>query len=327
MMTKAGHRRPAALAPHRRGPVDAGRLRPRVRLRRARASAASSTSSRRGTTSAPTSTAAARATGCGCCARSSRTPWRRRAAGRRSPAGSRVDEGLRRRRHQPREIEEILGELGELPDLWDFVLGTWEADSNTSRFGPEGEQEQYVAGLKQLTSKPVVGVGRFTSPGPDGPPGQGAASSTSSARPARRSPTRSCRRRSAPAGWRRSASASAATSACPATSPTSPIRCTQNPSMGEEFRRGWHPERIRAARLRRADPGRRRRARPGWRRRGPWACAATRSCSRRPRREPGRPRRPGVAGCPAWPPGCGCWTTGSRRSRPCPTSRSTGRAG
>jgi dimethylamine/trimethylamine dehydrogenase len=24
----------------------------------------------------------------------------------------------------------------------------------------------------------------------------------------------------------------------------SPIRCTQNPTMGEEFRRGWHPERI-----------------------------------------------------------------------------------
>ena len=26
----------------------------------------------------------------------------------------------------------------------------------------------------------------------------------------------------------------------------SPSRCTQNPSMGEEWRRGWHPERIRA---------------------------------------------------------------------------------
>jgi dimethylamine/trimethylamine dehydrogenase len=26
---------------------------------------------------------------------------------------------------------------------------------------------------------------------------------------------------------------------------SSPIRCTQNPAMGEEFRRGWHPERIR----------------------------------------------------------------------------------
>ena len=26
-----------------------------------------------------------------------------------------------------------------------------------------------------------------------------------------------------------------------------PIRCTQNPTMGEEWRQGWHPERIRAA--------------------------------------------------------------------------------
>ena len=34
----------------------------------------------------------------------------------------------------------------------------------TSRFGPEAEQEPYVRGLKALTSKPVVGVGRFTSP-------------------------------------------------------------------------------------------------------------------------------------------------------------------
>ena len=23
-----------------------------------------------------------------------------------------------------------------------------------------------------------------------------------------------------------------------------PVRCTQNPTMGEEWRRGWHPERI-----------------------------------------------------------------------------------
>ncbi|HKB54748.1 MAG TPA: NADH:flavin oxidoreductase, partial [Ramlibacter sp.] len=62
------------------------------------------------------------------------------------------------------DIEEILGELGDVPDLWDFAMGTWEADSNTSRFGEEGEQERHVAGLKRLTSKPVVGVGRFTSP-------------------------------------------------------------------------------------------------------------------------------------------------------------------
>ena len=31
-----------------------------------------------------------------------------------------------------------------------------------------------------------------------------------------------------------------------------PIRCTQNPTMGEEWRRGWHPERIERS----AAPGR-----------------------------------------------------------------------
>ena len=63
------------------------------------------------------------------------------------------------------EIEAVLGELGEIPDLWDFAMGTWPDDSVTSRFGSEGGQEQYVTGLKALTSKPVVGVGRFTAPG------------------------------------------------------------------------------------------------------------------------------------------------------------------
>src|SRR5690606_11034930 len=57
-----------------------------------------------------------------------------------------------------------LRELGEMPDLWDFTMGSWEQDSVTSRFAPEGQEEKYVAGLKKLTSKPVVGVGRFTTP-------------------------------------------------------------------------------------------------------------------------------------------------------------------
>ncbi len=69
------------------------------------------------------------------------------------------DEGITRE-----DIEDVVGTLGELPDLWDFVLGSWEDDSVTARFGEEAEQEQYVRGLKALTSKPVVGVGRFTSP-------------------------------------------------------------------------------------------------------------------------------------------------------------------
>ena len=62
------------------------------------------------------------------------------------------------------EAREMIGLLAELPDLWDFVLGGWDNDSQTSRFGEEANQEPFVAGLKSLTSKPVVGVGRFTSP-------------------------------------------------------------------------------------------------------------------------------------------------------------------
>ena len=62
------------------------------------------------------------------------------------------------------DIEGVFGLVGELPDVWDFVVGEWENDSSTSRFAPEAPHEQYVRGLKALTSKPVVGVGRFTSP-------------------------------------------------------------------------------------------------------------------------------------------------------------------
>ena len=85
-------------------------------------------------------------TGCGCCARSSRTPSRRPAGRAAVACRISVDEGRGTTGSARAEIEEILGELGELPDLWDFVPGSWEADSGTSRFGPEGEQEEFVPG-------------------------------------------------------------------------------------------------------------------------------------------------------------------------------------
>ena len=59
---------------------------------------------------------------------------------------------------------ELLGMIGELPDVWDFMVGAWPDDSVTSRFAGESEREDLIRGLKKLTSKPVVGVGRFTSP-------------------------------------------------------------------------------------------------------------------------------------------------------------------
>ncbi|MGH3403141.1 MAG: NAD(P)-binding protein [Streptosporangiaceae bacterium] len=155
-----------------------------------------------------------------------------------------VDQGLGEAGLTRGAIEEILGELGELPDLWDFVLGTWEADSNTSRFGPEGEQEQYVTGLKQLTSKPVVGVGRFTSP--DTMVRQirsGVLDFIGAARPSIADPFLPEKIRT---GRLETIRECIGCNICVSGDFTmSPIRCTQNPSMGEEFRRGWHPERIR----------------------------------------------------------------------------------
>jgi dimethylamine/trimethylamine dehydrogenase len=156
-----------------------------------------------------------------------------------------VEEGLGDAGLSRGDIEEILGELGELPDLWDFVLGTWEADSNTSRFGPEGEQERYVTGLKQLTSKPVVGVGRFTSP--DTMVRQvksGILDLIGAARPSIADPFLPEKIRT---GRLETIRECIGCNICVSGDFTmSPIRCTQNPSMGEEFRRGWHPERIRA---------------------------------------------------------------------------------
>jgi dimethylamine/trimethylamine dehydrogenase len=142
------------------------------------------------------------------------------------------------------DIEDILGELGELPDLWDFALGSWEADSATSRFGQEGEQEPHVAGLRRLTSKPVVGVGRFTSPETMvRQVRSGVLDLIGAARPSIADPFLPEKIRT---GKLETIRECIGCNICVSGDFTmSPIRCTQNPAMGEEFRRGWHPERIR----------------------------------------------------------------------------------
>ena len=125
------------------------------------------------------------------------------------------------------------------------MLGCWELDSATSRFAAEAEREPLIAGLKKLSAKPVVGVGRFTSPDTmvrqvrAGDPGHD-----------RRGPA--IDRRSVPAGQDRGRDSLDDIRECIGCNicisgdmTMSPIRCTQNPAMGEEWRRGWHPERIR----------------------------------------------------------------------------------
>jgi dimethylamine/trimethylamine dehydrogenase len=148
------------------------------------------------------------------------------------------DEGITRA-----DIAEVVEALGELPDLWDFVLGSWEDDSVTSRFGEEAEQEAYVRGLKELTTKPVVGVGRFTSPDTMvRMVRSGVLDLIGAARPSIADPFLP---KKIEEGRLEEIRECIGCNVCVAGDFTgSPIRCTQNPSMGEEWRRGWHPERM-----------------------------------------------------------------------------------
>jgi dimethylamine/trimethylamine dehydrogenase len=143
------------------------------------------------------------------------------------------------------DTEETLKLVGELPDLWDFVIGgEWADDSVTSRFAEEAAQEQYVRGLKQLTSKPVVGVGRFTSPDTMARMiNEGILDLIGAARPSISDPFLPAKIEE---GRYEDIRECIGCNICVSGDGTkTPIRCTQNPTMGEEWRRGWHPERIR----------------------------------------------------------------------------------
>jgi dimethylamine/trimethylamine dehydrogenase len=138
---------------------------------------------------------------------------------------------------------EIVAMLAELPDLWDVNVSGWSNDSATARFAQEGYQEPYIAFVKKLTSKPVVGVGRYTSP--DAMVSairRGVLDIIGAARPSIADPFLPVKIRS---GQLTDIRECIGCNICVASDNRNiPIRCTQNPTMGEEWRRGWHPERI-----------------------------------------------------------------------------------
>ncbi len=142
------------------------------------------------------------------------------------------------------EARDVVGMLAELPDLWDVNVSGWANDSQTYRFAPnEGYQEPYTAFVKSLTTKPVVGVGRFTSP--DAMVSQirrGVMDLIGAARPSIADPFLPEKIRSGRIDEIREC---IGCNVCvTGDNRCVPIRCTQNPTMGEEWRRGWHPERI-----------------------------------------------------------------------------------
>jgi len=139
------------------------------------------------------------------------------------------------------EAHDIVAMLAELPDLWDVNVSSWKNDSTTSRFEKEGNQEKYISFVKRLTTKPVVGVGRYTSP--DSMVSaieRGIMDMIGAARPSIADPFLPNKiKENRPEDIRECIGCNICV-----TGDTRfvPIRCTQNPTMGEEFRRGWHPE-------------------------------------------------------------------------------------
>ena len=143
------------------------------------------------------------------------------------------------------ERRDMFEMLAELPDLWDINIADYSYEMGVSRFVKEGALEPYMGFVKSVTSKPVVTVGRFTSP--DTMVSQvkrGVVDFIGAARPSiadpflpkkieegRLSDIREC----------------IGCNVCYSSDGKGvPIRCTQNPTISEEWRRSWHPEKIEA---------------------------------------------------------------------------------
>ena len=143
----------------------------------------------------------------------------------------------------PSEAHEVVQLLGEIPDLWDVKMDSSPTDCAPSRFVGEGSHEPIVNFVKQLTGKPVVGVGRFTSP--DVMVSQvkrGILDLIGGARPSIADPFLP---RKIDEGREHEIRECIGCNICISSWHDGvPVRCTQNPTAGEEWRRGWHPERF-----------------------------------------------------------------------------------
>ena len=141
------------------------------------------------------------------------------------------------------ERRDMLEMLAELPDLWDINISDYSYEMGVSRFVKEGSLEPYMAFVKSVTSKPVVTVGRFTSP--DTMVSQvkrGIVDFIGAARPSIADPFLP---KKIEEGRIDEIRECIGCNICYVGDGKSvPIRCTQNPTMGEEWRRGWHPEKI-----------------------------------------------------------------------------------
>lgn len=154
-----------------------------------------------------------------------------------------LDEAIDEHSFTNTELRECIEMHRDLPDLWDLAHGSWEDCSGTSRFKEEAAQQSLVEGIKTLTDKPIVGVGRFTSP--DAMVKQiksGTLDFIGAARPSIADPFLPNKIRD---GRFDDIRECIGCNICVTGDMTMSIsRCTQNPAFMEEWRKGWHPERM-----------------------------------------------------------------------------------
>jgi len=140
------------------------------------------------------------------------------------------------------EVRDFIEMNATLPDLWDLAQGSWDECSGPSRFKEEGAQEALVQGIRDLSPRPVVGVGRFTSPDVMARMiKSGRLDFIGCARPSIADPFLP---KKVEEGRIEDIRECIGCNICVTGDMTMSIsRCTQNPTFMEEWRKGWHPER------------------------------------------------------------------------------------
>ena len=132
-----------------------------------------------------------------------------------------------------------------LVDLWDVDVGDiaeWGEDAGPSRFYQQGHQVPWTKFIKQVSKKPVLGVGRYTDPEKMTEiVTKGYADIIGAARPSIADPFLPKKIEEGRVDdIRVCIGCNVCISRWEIGGP--PMICTQNATAGEEYRRGWHPE-------------------------------------------------------------------------------------
>jgi dimethylamine/trimethylamine dehydrogenase len=134
-----------------------------------------------------------------------------------------------------------------LVDLWDLTISNlvrWSEDVGPSRSHPENFQSAMALAIRPWTKKPIVGVGRFVSPDVMARVlSSGQLDMIGAARPSIADPFLPAKIADGRSDEIREC---IGCNVCISRvwGVGSRLVCTQNPTAGEEYRRGWHPERF-----------------------------------------------------------------------------------